>query len=279
MQANKEFSFTVKVQKQTKIDLETGVYVTNCLRCNFSCHYPCTIPRDEMKDNCDVMGIDIETGLVTHCLVCPGNCPPDQHVNNQYRFEFFEEEETKTSDELKAKYEEAAGKKLTTEGLVKELIKGFNRERANILDLTKRAHQCLQRLDVIALKPDPLAVTDYIDLLIQTEQREAKPGHLQRIKYLQDTRAKAKLAQTLKNDFDPFEEYMKEFEKEGFNICLFDPDPIPNSILESSIETTVKEVGKEEEDEEDGDKEDKDKEGEKQGFFQKYMHKFGRGGK
>ncbi|CAG0887656.1 unnamed protein product [Darwinula stevensoni] len=246
LQANKEFTYTVKVQKQTRVDLEIGVYVTNCLRCNFSCHFPCTIPQDDMKDNCDAMGVNTETGLVTHCLVCPGNCPPNQHVNNQYRFELFEEEETKTSDELKAKYEEAAGKKLTTEGIVKELIKGFNQERANILNLTKRAHECLQRLDDIALKPDPLAVTDYIDLLIQTEQREAKPGHLQRIKYLQDTRAKAKLAETLKKDFDPFEEYMKEFEEEGFNICLFDPDPIADE-LGYSIGPIVEEADKEEE--------------------------------
>ncbi|CAG0892511.1 unnamed protein product [Darwinula stevensoni] len=224
IEANKNFIIKVNVQKQRKVDLATGTYVTNCLRCNFTCHYPCMIPEDQLKERCSAMAMNMETGEVMHCAVCPNKCSPDEHVNNPYRFELYEEEETRTAEELKKKYEAAAGKRLDAEGIVKEIIKDFNKERSKILELIKEAHQCLQKLDKIALKPDPLGVTDYLDLLIRTEKREARPGYAQRIKYLEDTRAKAELSEKLREDFDPFREYMKEFEEEGFNICLFDPD-------------------------------------------------------
>ncbi|CAG0903456.1 unnamed protein product [Darwinula stevensoni] len=174
--ANKNFSYKVKVQKQLKLNLKTGEYVTNCLKCNFTCHYPCTVPNDDRKGDCDV--VNYMTG---QCMVCPGMCHWRNHVNNQYRFEIVEEEVKKTSKELKAKYKRAAGEKFTVQGVVKELIKEFNQERAKVLDLTKRAHKCLRKLEEIALKPDPL------------------------------------------------EECTKEFDEEGFDICLFDPDDLWDS--------------------------------------------------
>ncbi|CAG0882937.1 unnamed protein product [Darwinula stevensoni] len=224
LEMNKSFMIKVNVHKLVKKDMDYGEYVTNCLRCSFSCHYPCMIPQDNVKDMCSAMGVDMETGVTTHCLVCPNHCPPDQHVNNTYRFEIYEVEETRTAEDLKEKYEAAAGKMLDAEEIVKELTKEFNRERAKILQLTKQAHACLKKLDEIALKPDPLGVTDYLDLLIETEKKENRPGYLQRIKYLENTRAKAALGEMLKKDFDPFEEYTKEFEEKGIDISMFDPD-------------------------------------------------------
>ncbi|CAG0882939.1 unnamed protein product [Darwinula stevensoni] len=224
LKANKNFKIKVKVQKHEKVNLDPGEYVTNCLRCNFSCHYPCLISQDHVKDMCSAMGVDMETGAITHCLVCPNKCPPDQHFNNTYRFEMHEEEETRTAEDLKKKYQKAEGKILTAEGIMKALIKEFNRERVEILELSKRAHECLQKLDEIALKPDPLGITDYLNLLIETEKREGRSGHVQRIKFLEDTRAMAELSQKLRHDFDPFQEYMKEFEEDGFDISLFDPN-------------------------------------------------------
>ena len=218
MLANRNFSYKVKVQKQVKVNLNVGEYVTNCLICNITCHYPCTVPNDR-KGDCDV--VNYMTG---ECSVCPGMCHWRKHVNNQCRIQVEEEEVIKTSHELKTKYERAAGEKVTVQGITRELIKEFNQERAKVLDLTKRAHKCLRKLEEIALKPDPLEVTDYLDLLIESESQEARPGFQQRIKYLEDARAKAGLANELRSNFDPFKEYMKEFEQEGFNISLFDPD-------------------------------------------------------
>ncbi|CAG0905138.1 unnamed protein product, partial [Darwinula stevensoni] len=206
--ANKNFKYNVKVPKHKKIDLDSGTYVTNCLNCNSTCHYPCYIPNNKDKAGCAAMRTVEGTAC---CKVCPKNCIWHKHVNNEYRFETYEEEEEHTYHKLKKKYEEASGKRLNAKGVLNELIKDFNVERTNVLKLTKEAHQCLQKLDKIALKPDPLGITEYIDLLIESEKREAKPGFEQRITYLLDAKDKAKLAENLKDDFDPLEACMKEF--------------------------------------------------------------------
>ncbi|CAG0885309.1 unnamed protein product [Darwinula stevensoni] len=118
--------------------------------------------------------------------------------------------------------EEASGERLNAKGVLNELIKDFNVERTNVLNLTMEAHQCLQKLDKIALKPDPLRITEYVDFLIESEKREAKPGFEQRITYLLDVKEREKLAKKLKDDYDPFEECMKEFRDRGMDMSDFD---------------------------------------------------------
>ena len=65
----------------------------------------------------------------------------------------------------------------------------------------ERARACLEQLEEIALKPDPLR-TDYIDLLIQDEKRYAKQGHLGRIKQLESIKQEALLLKTIKENRD-----------------------------------------------------------------------------
>ena len=45
-----------------------------------------------------------------------------------------------------------------------------------IVDMICKAQQIMKRLDEIALKSSPLTEVDYIDMLIETETQEAKPG-------------------------------------------------------------------------------------------------------
>lgn len=55
------------------------------------------------------------------------------------------------------------------------------------------AQQILAQLDEIALKPTPLTVLDYIDLLIDNEKQECKPGFTKQFEYLQEARHNAEL--------------------------------------------------------------------------------------
>lgn len=43
--ANGNFKFTVQEPKRVQFQLPTGTYTTNCLVCNFTCHFPYQIPR------------------------------------------------------------------------------------------------------------------------------------------------------------------------------------------------------------------------------------------
>jgi len=57
---------------------------------------------------------------------------------------------------------------------------------------------CLQRLDEIALRPDAFTTTDYIELMIQAEIREQKPGSQERIRSLTSLLDNARVVQKIR---------------------------------------------------------------------------------
>ena len=64
--------------------------------------------------------------------------------------------------------------------------------------MISEAKQILARLDEIALKPNPLNELDYINLLIQSEEQQRRPGYMKRLEYLQEARYTADLIHQLK---------------------------------------------------------------------------------
>ena len=189
--ANKDFEYKVKVTKQQKKNLKTGTYVTNCLICNFTCHFPCGIPNDDDKFYCAAM--DDGGPNNAKCNVCPRKCDWQHHVNNQFYFEIYEEEETRTSEDLLKRYNVAKGAKDAAE----QVINGLHNELA---DLSKgvyadvrEARHCIERLSEIALKPNPMTEVEYIDLLIESEKSEKKTGYKERIAAYMKMRKQAEL--------------------------------------------------------------------------------------
>ena len=53
------------------------------------------------------------------------------------------------------------------------------------------------RLQEIALKPNPLSTTDYIDLMIQEEEFTAGPGWKETLKELEEIKSHAEIVQKL----------------------------------------------------------------------------------
>ena len=66
-----------------------------------------------------------------------------------------------------------------------------------VLGLINQARRSLQRLKEIALKPDHLTQVDYIDLMIESEKQEAKPGWKERVATLQEVRKQAEILTTV----------------------------------------------------------------------------------
>ncbi|XP_072574573.1 uncharacterized protein [Paramormyrops kingsleyae] len=73
----------------------------------------------------------------------------------------------------------ATGVKLTAQEIRQE--EEIEHLQKGVLDLIETSQRCLTRLNEIALKPNPLSIPEYIDLLIENEMAEAKAGFLQRI--------------------------------------------------------------------------------------------------
>ncbi|KAL2084217.1 hypothetical protein ACEWY4_019735 [Coilia grayii] len=188
IQENKDFEYELDVDKSEKIDIPSGKFITNCHGCNFTCHYPCGIPNDADKRGCAAMSNG-------NCRVCPGKCVWSVHHNMTYRWEIKRVTEKRTYQKLKSKYEEAMKEEMSTEKIISQLELDYHQMQGRVVEMMATVTQCLQRLKEIALRPDPLATPDYIDLMIQSEEQEAKPGFKQRIKELQEVREGAVLVQ------------------------------------------------------------------------------------
>ena len=107
---NKNFTCKVKKTKQNKVDLAgTGQFVTNCLKCNMTCHFPCQVSKDDEKYKCAAMNKRGDTDST--CSNCPGKCSWKHHVNNSYRFELYDDYETTTLQEIKNLYDTSVGEK------------------------------------------------------------------------------------------------------------------------------------------------------------------------
>ena len=192
IQHNKEFKFEIEVQKHRKVDLEKGRHVTNCTHCNFTCHHNCAFANDEDKFKCSAM-------MNGYCQVCPDNCKWDEHHNTPYTFEYYTEKETRTSEDLKAKYDMAIDGKTKAESVMAGLEHKLHSVHEKVCNLMDRAQKCLNRLDQIALKKNPLTRTDYLDLLIRSEKQQAKPGWKQRLAYYEAAREQATMISKAKD--------------------------------------------------------------------------------
>ena len=178
---NKNFKYEITVFKQRKVDInKEGIFVTNCQRCNFTCHYPCSIPENNEKINCAVMNIE---GL---CTVCPGNCFWTMHYNRPYYYQTYEENEVRTIEDLRKNFQDASTKKGSVQNMITKLEQELNDFQSRVLADIQQVRKCLHRLAEIALKPNPLTDREYIGLLIQAEISEKKLGFTRRIKYLRE---------------------------------------------------------------------------------------------
>ena len=75
--------------------------------------------------------------------------------------------------------------------VIKKMELEYDLLQDEVVQLMELSSQCLNTLKEIALKPNPLSTPEYIDLLIEGEKSEAKPGYQERIKKLQHMRGKA----------------------------------------------------------------------------------------
>jgi len=218
----KNFNYKYKEPKVTKQSLSQGQYTSNCLVCNYTCHYPCYIPDDNNKMNCSAM----KNGV---CTVCKNKCKWNEHKNLNFIFVYEEVEKIKTSEDLRKKYVESTSNLKQSEQILKGLEEEFIKILTECYKNTETIKDCVEKLKQSSLCKNPNeSFEDYINSCINNEEREKKPGYSERIKgyqMLKDTNdkiIKAFKGQSVYEDLDKFkdfilkekEEIMKMFEKE-----------------------------------------------------------------
>ena len=88
--------------------------------------------------------------------------------------------------------------KLTTEGVLQALESELEQIKYDLKLDINTITTCLQRLDQIALRPDAFTTTDYIELMIQAETKEKKPGFQERIRSLNSLLDKARVVRKIR---------------------------------------------------------------------------------
>ena len=172
---NKNFEYEVEETQQKKKELPRGQHVTNCTNCHFTCHDNCIYANDDEKAKCCAMGSD------GNCKICPDKCHWRKHANTPYIFEYVAVKVKKTYAEMQKKYQEATGKLPSQEQVVEKLGEELSDLLNDIEDMMIMIKVCNKRLKEIALRPNPLTMTEHIDLMIETEKLENKDGFMQRI--------------------------------------------------------------------------------------------------
>ena len=186
----KNFTFQVQVTKVRKVDLPAGVYTTNCLKCNYTCHYPCPIPADDDKYTCSAMDNPGSTNAC--CTVCPHRCSWRDHVNMPYRFEVYQETETRTSDELKARYDSAMAGKSQVEAIKTKMKEELQERDQAILNTIDKAKQLLRD---VQKSTGYNSVVEHIDHLIATESEKRQSRWNERVSTLVDIRKQVESAE------------------------------------------------------------------------------------
>ena len=175
--ATQDSEYEVEEQRMKMVKLEAGTYVTNCLTCNRTCHYPCAIPNDDGKNNCAAMRED-------NCTVCPEKCHWKSHINNSHRIEFETVKTKKTFKEIVDRHKEFIANHNGEKTVLDALQEEADAASKEIQDSVPRITRCLKNLQENALRPNISSSADYLDQMISAEEHERKPGYLERINQL-----------------------------------------------------------------------------------------------
>ncbi len=204
IETNKSFTYPVEVTKAREINLRgTGRHTTTCLRCNFTCHRNCGIASDSGKSWCWAMEWS------GNCRICTKHCHWSEHRNLPYLIEYEKVTEMRTSDDLKKKYETAVSGKTKVQGMIDQLEEYIMSVHTTVMGMIVKAQHSLRRLDEIALKPNPLTQLQYLELLIESEKNEAKPGWQKRVQYYEEAKRQAQVLSKVK-DVKAAEKEIKE---------------------------------------------------------------------
>ena len=136
------------------------------------------------------------------------------HKNTKERFELVYKTETRYYEDLKKKYDDATSKKNEIDRLIAIHTRQLEKAQTQLFSLIDEARGCLNKQEMIALKSNPLTQVDYIQLLIESEKSQAKPGWQDRLKYLMKTKDKALLV-AMVSDIDKHKAEVEEETKKG----------------------------------------------------------------
>ncbi|CAL8316669.1 unnamed protein product [Gadus morhua 'NCC'] len=181
IQKNEKFEYEVSVTRPVKVQAEESSL--NCKKCNVTCHKSCGVILSIYL--CEVFTWG------GYCTECKGKCGVTEHVHEGFYWDSETVKTNQTYKEQKEKYATAFKKAMSVEDIIEQMKLEYRQLEDEVIQLMECSAQCLNTLKEIALRPNQLSTPEYIDLLIEGEKSEAKPGFMERITNLQEMKKKA----------------------------------------------------------------------------------------
>ncbi|GAB1221139.1 hypothetical protein ENUP19_0065G0015 [Entamoeba nuttalli] len=209
---NENFTFTTTETVKKRVDLKKGEVVIQCYQCNNICHDPCHCPHvfedGEEKVTCYIC--QTKDG---NCVVC--GCYYTHHKYSTYRYVYETVTKQGTAQDILDRYN--AGKKgmASAESALKKLEEEYYKIKMECYDKEIEIVECVNKLSEIALNGKVTSSNEYLDIMIQTENDEKKPGYEARVEgYKQLKQANEIIESVMKNSTSKKskEEIRKEFE-------------------------------------------------------------------
>ena len=182
--SKKDIEYQVNEQFTEIADVPDGFTAINCKKCNVTClktRYPW---KNSNLEDCWLFRDVSEKAAIKGCHKCPLECQWNSHKCEEKYYVVKTKRITKTLGELQESYKDPKGRKMTAEQIIKECQERIDEVGDETVKLVEKARRCIEKLDKIALKPDPLSTDDYIDLMIEAEKAKAGDELTKRIQAL-----------------------------------------------------------------------------------------------
>ncbi|KAH0627720.1 hypothetical protein JD844_003856 [Phrynosoma platyrhinos] len=181
MKAKKNFEYEVGKVRVVRKEISDQRYrAVNCQRCFYTCYYFYQDPSNSGKWKHSIMDKASQ-----QCLVCPRKCPGQMHCLEGYLWEQTIKKEKPSFAQLKEKYlGDARGSAMTEKKEFERLKREYAQAFEDLVKCIETSAHHLQRLQKTALRPNQITAPEYIDLLVNSEEKELQPGYAERIEIL-----------------------------------------------------------------------------------------------
>ncbi|XP_059914118.1 uncharacterized protein LOC132462557 [Gadus macrocephalus] len=177
--ANEKFEYEVPVQKPVQVkDKDKSL---NCNTCNVTCHKYCSTSFGA----CYFCEIFTGHFYAARCKEC--KCSVPDHSRDLFYWGSVKVMEKRSFANLKEKFQKA----MSVGDIIKEKTLERDLLEDEVVKLMERANESQNSLKQIALNPNHLSTSEYIDLLIEGQKKAAEPGYQERINKLQGMKKKA----------------------------------------------------------------------------------------
>lgn len=95
---------------------------------------------------------------------------------------------------MQKKYQEASGKLPTQDQVIKRMTHELNQLYDVVEKMMEIVKECSEQLKSIALRPNPLSLTEHIDMMIKAEEMEKRRDFQKRIQVLKEFKQRAKIS-------------------------------------------------------------------------------------